>query len=56
MSITENKMSDITGADEVEILIKSNSKVIWINTEKGCMLRICRIKKLIVNDLRIKQG
>ncbi len=46
---------DITGADVVEILIRDDSTVIWVNTLFGCKLRICQIKRLIVTDLRRKQ-
>lgn len=36
-------MLDITGAAIVEIRIRQDGKVIWINTEDGCQLRICQI-------------
>jgi hypothetical protein len=48
------KMSDITGADYVEILIRNDSKVIWININGICVFRVCEIKNLILNDERIK--
>lgn len=43
---------DITGSDVVEISIREDGKVIWINTELGCLLRICQIKRLDVKDGR----
>ncbi len=46
---------DITGSELVEIRIKHDGKVIWINTEEGCVLRICRIEELIILDDR-KRG
>ena len=45
-------MLDITGAKTVEVLIRSDGKVLWINTEEGCVLRICRIENLYVSDER----
>lgn len=48
----KSTMKDITGAEEVQIVIRNDSKVIWVNTEKGCVFRICQIKKLEVDDRR----
>ncbi len=45
-------MIDISKPEVIEILIKTDGKVIWINTENGCIFRACCIKKLIVNDGR----
>ena len=45
-----NKMEDITGAEVVEVKIRNDGKVLWINTDKGCVLRICQIKKIVVCD------
>lgn len=44
------EMIDITAPEVVEILIKHDSKVIWINIDGVCMLRACRIKYLEIND------
>jgi hypothetical protein len=38
------QMQDITGAECVEVLISDNGKVLWVNTENGCVLRICQMK------------
>ncbi len=43
---------DLTGAEIVHIEIRDDGSVIWINTEHGCKLRICQIKKLAVIDGR----
>ena len=37
---------DITKAEYVDIQIRRDRKVIWINTEDGCVLRISNIKHL----------
>ena len=38
------KHLDITGADDVDISIRYDGKVIWVNTALGCKLRICSIR------------
>ena len=48
------KSLDVTGAEFVEIHIKADGKVIWINTETHCVLRICQIENLKVIDERPK--
>ena len=49
-----DKQIDITGPDIVEISIKEDGKVIWINVDGICACRICRIKELIIDDRRKK--
>lgn len=46
-------MIDITAPEIVEILIREDGKVIWINIDGSCKLRACKIDKLIVNDERL---
>ena len=48
-------MNDITGAEEVELQIRDDGQVIWVNTENGCVLRICQIKHLSIVDGRPKK-
>ncbi len=46
---------DITGADDVEISIRDDGKVIWVNTALGCKLRICSIRgRVNISDARKK--
>jgi len=47
-------MNDITlkFGEPVEIKIREDSKVIWINVNETCVLRICGIEKLVVEDER----
>lgn len=42
----DGNMLDITGAKDVEIQVgqANNGKVIWINVDGICVLRVCRIK------------
>jgi hypothetical protein len=49
------KSLDITGSEGVEVKIRHDGKVLWINTvEGGCVLRICQIKELVLDDERSK--
>ncbi len=45
-------MLDITGAESVEIKIREDGKVIWVNTEEGCVCRICKIDNLVIINER----
>lgn len=45
-------MMDITGAKFVQVSIRDDGKVLWINTENGCVCRICRIENLVIVDDR----
>ncbi len=47
------KNLDITGADNVMIEIRHDGTVVWISTDYGTKLRICRIKNLKIIDNRI---
>lgn len=50
---TNFEMLDITAPKgPVQIDIKSDGKVIWINVEGICVLRICQIEKLEITDQR----
>ena len=39
-------MQDIS-AKTVEILVRQDKKVLWVNTEEGCVLRISNIESII---------
>jgi hypothetical protein len=39
---------DITSPEHVQIQIKHDRKVIWVNVDGICRLRICQIKNLIL--------
>jgi len=46
-------MLDITGANTVELQVRGDGKVVWVNVDGVCALRICRmIDEVIVNDER----
>ena len=47
--IEDIKQLDITAPKElVEIQIREDEKVIWVNVDGICCLRICQIPKLVV--------
>ena len=46
-------MNDITAPEHVQIQIRSDGKVVWINVDGICVLRACRIGRLKVNDDRM---
>jgi hypothetical protein len=45
-------MMDIAGAKCVQVEISRDGKVLWVNTEDGCICRICRIENLEITDNR----
>jgi hypothetical protein len=45
------EMQDIT-AEGVEVIIRKDGKVLWVNTEEGCVLRISNIKDVVIEDDR----
>jgi hypothetical protein len=46
-------LKDINGSDGVEVKIRGDGNVLWVNTvEGGCILRICKIKSIVVEDER----
>jgi hypothetical protein len=52
ITITE-EMIDITKPDHgVEVMIKNDGSVMWVNVDGVCRLRICRMPHLVVYDLR----
>lgn len=42
--------------DTVEVLVSSDGKTIWVNSEEGCVLRIQNIKKFYLVDERKDKG
>lgn len=46
---------DITAPKMVEVVIRDDGKVLWVNIDGICRLRACRIKKLVVADGRNKE-
>jgi len=49
-------MKDITAPEFLQIVISWDEKTVWINTEKGCQFRACKIGKLEVDDGRRGEG
>jgi hypothetical protein len=45
-------MIDITAPSDVEVKIRGDGKVVWVNIDGICKLRACRIGKLELVDER----
>ena len=45
-------MLEVTGVQAVEVMVRSDGKVLWVNTQEGCILRICQMEKLTIVDQR----
>jgi len=43
---------DITGPCKVEVQIREDGTVLWVNVEGVCRLRICRVEELLMEDGR----
>lgn len=43
---------DTTATMAVEVMIKNDASVIWVNVDGICRLRVCRIPSLVVFDMR----
>lgn len=39
---------DISSPESVEVLTRADKKVLWVNVNGVCVLRICKIKNLVV--------
>lgn len=52
--VEDPQQIDLTGPELVQIEIKSDGKVLWVNVDGVCVFRACRIKYLTVSDNRNK--
>lgn len=43
---------DITAPQAIEVLIRADGGVLWVNVDGICRLRICQIKEITLNDMR----
>lgn len=52
----DSGMLDITGAEIVDLDVREDGKVIWVNVDGICRLRICKISgEVNVTDRRVRQ-
>jgi hypothetical protein len=49
-------MEDVIAPEVVEILIRGDGEVVWVNVDGICKFRACQIKVLIVEDRRDEPG
>jgi hypothetical protein len=43
---------DITGAKAVEVRVRADGTVLWVNVDGICALRVCQVQVLVVEDKR----
>lgn len=49
-------MKDVTAPEVVEIFIRHDGRVVWVNVDGFCSFRACQIKRLEVIDERPKNA
>lgn len=45
-------LMDISEPEVVEIQIRADGKVVWVNVDSVCRFRACRVKKIEIKDER----
>ncbi|GAH06849.1 unnamed protein product [marine sediment metagenome] len=50
------KQLDVIGAEHIQVRISEDGKTLWVNNEFVCLLRVCRIKNLHLQDDRRIRG
>jgi hypothetical protein len=45
-------MHDVTAPEAVQVVIRRDGKVVWVNVNGSCVFRACQIKFLEVDDMR----
>lgn len=51
-SLPGEQMVDIAAPSIVEVQVRADGKVLWVNVDGICRFRCCRIETIIVNDER----
>ncbi len=54
MSSNKSVLTDVSNIDTLEIVIREDGKVVWVNTEVCYVFRARGIKNLIIDDRRKK--
>jgi len=55
VNMAQSQMQDFADPVAVEIRVRQDGSVIWINVDGRCVLRICQIKSLVVEDNRLSK-
>ena len=53
--MSDSKLLDITGADVVELVIRDDGKVVWVNVNGICCLRVCKVERVVLDDRRVEE-
>jgi Lon protease-like protein len=48
----DSEQTDITGAAIVEVRVRADGRVLWVNVDGICRLRVCQIDQIEVEDER----
>lgn len=49
-AVYDGQLLDVSDTSAVEVLIRKDKKVVWVNVDGVCVLRVCNIPDLEVND------
>jgi hypothetical protein len=49
-------MLDITAPTLVEVQVRRDGRVLWVNVDGACKLRICQIGELVLVDERVEDS
>jgi hypothetical protein len=52
MDIRDKRTVDVTAPEIVQIVIRDDAKVVWVNVDGVCLFRACRVGRLEVEDQR----
>ncbi len=53
----DGQLFDVTDVDHLQIEIRADGAVIWLNTKEGCLVRVCQIGQLeLVDNRPVSQG
>jgi hypothetical protein len=50
--VDEEPMIDVTAPQVVEVSIRNDGKVVWVNVDGICRFRACQITTVILEDKR----
>ena len=54
--LVDDQMVDITAPEQVQIQIRNDGKVVWVNVDGICRLRCCQVGEMEILDERDMQS
>ena len=52
MEHDDNQLTDIRAPQSVQVTIRADGKVLWVDVDGACRLRCCKIGRFEIDDLR----